>query len=89
MEAVNYDETIDHVLVGHLKDNFDRLGLDSRLQMSVYYLQVKGGLTTSDLLNDLANDDKVTKLPNSELFKTQFMEKLADIKLDNHVREKV
>lgn len=31
MEAVSYDEAIDHVLVGHLKENFDRLGLDSRL----------------------------------------------------------
>lgn len=57
--------------------------------MSVYYLHIKGGLTTSDLLNELANDDKVTNLPDSELFKTQFVDKLADVALDSHVREKV
>lgn len=39
--------------------------------MSVYYLNIKGGLTATDLLNELASDNKVTKIENSNLFKEE------------------
>jgi hypothetical protein len=32
----------------------DIRGLDSRLHMSVYYFNIKGGLTAADLINELA-----------------------------------
>ena len=59
--------------------------------MSAYYLHAKGGLTSADLLNELAQDAKVKQVCNSELFKTNFVEKVQDeeFKLDKFVREKV
>jgi len=59
--------------------------------MSAYYLHAKGGLTAADLLNDIANDAKVQKVHNSNLFKTNFVDTLQseDFKLDNFVHEKV
>ena len=39
-EAVSFKETVDHVLVGHLKEQMDLRKIDSRLHMSVYYLNV-------------------------------------------------
>jgi len=59
LETMTFDEEIDHVLVGHVKEQMDLRGLDSRMYMSVYYLNVKGGLTSTDLINDLAKDSKV------------------------------
>lgn len=91
LDCLSFDEAIDHVLVGHVKENMDRCGADSRLHMSAYYLHAKGGLTSADLLNDLAQDSKIDKLPNSILFKSNFVDRLQseDFKLDNFVREKV
>ena len=43
-------EAVDHVLFGHVKDQMDLRKLDSRLQMSVYYVNVNGGLTAADLI---------------------------------------
>jgi len=59
--------------------------------MSVYYFNINGGLTTSDLLNDLANDKNVQKVINSNLFKNELVGKLgaSNTKLDSFVREKV
>jgi hypothetical protein len=47
-------EAIDHVVFGHVKEQMDLRGLDSKLLMSVYYFNINGGLTAADLLNDLA-----------------------------------
>jgi hypothetical protein len=59
--------------------------------MSVYYFSINGGLTSSDLLNDLASDKNVQKVMNSNLFKNELVEKLgpANTKLDSFVREKL
>lgn len=91
LDSLSFDEQIDHVLVGHVKENMDRCGLDARLHMSAFYLHAKGGLTAADLLNELANDPKVEKVQNSNLFKTNFVDTLQseDFQLDNFVREKV
>ena len=44
LESASLIEAIDHVLFGHVKDQMDLRKLDSRLQMSVYYVNVNGGL---------------------------------------------
>jgi hypothetical protein len=69
----------------------DSRKLDSRLQMSVYYFNINGGLTSSDLLNDLASDKNVPKVINSNLFKNELVDKLgpSNTKLDSFVREKL
>jgi len=79
------------VLFGHVKEQMDKRGLDSRLQMSVYYLNINGGLTASDLLNELANDPKVDQIRKSEFFKNELYDKVtsADTKLDGFVKEKL
>ena len=69
----------------------DRRKLDSRLQMAVYYFNINGGLTASDLLNDLAQDQKVKKVMNSNLFKAELLQKIDqnNTKLDTFVKEKL
>jgi hypothetical protein len=59
--------------------------------MSVYYFNINGGLTSSDLLNDLASDKNVPKVINSILFKNELVDKLgpSNTKLDSFVREKL
>ena len=56
LESTSLKEAVDHVLFGHVKEQMDKRKLDSRLHMSVYYFNINGGLTASDLLNDLASD---------------------------------
>lgn len=65
LDSVSYEESIDHVLVGHIKEHMDNRKLDARLQMAVYYLHAQGGLTSADLLNSLAEDSQISKIPNS------------------------
>jgi hypothetical protein len=79
------------VLFGHVKDNMDARNLDSRLQMSVYYFNIKGGLTSCDLINALAQDDSVDKVIDSRLFKEDLVAKVLneDYKIDSFVREKL
>lgn len=50
LESASLIEAVDHVLFGHVKDQMDLRKLDSRLQMSVYYVNVNGGLTAADLI---------------------------------------
>lgn len=89
-EAISFEESIDHVLVGHLKEQMDKHGVDSRMQMSVYYFETKGGLTTADLLTELAKDAKLPKLPNSDLFKSMVTQLCSeDLNMDKHVLQKV
>ena len=76
LESMTYEEAIDHVLFGHVKEQMESRGFDCRLYSCVYYLNAKGGLTAADILKDLAGDAKVASLPNSELFKTEFVEKV-------------
>lgn len=59
--------------------------------MSVYYLNIKGGLTATDLLNELASDKTVTKIENSNLFKEEVTSKISanDPSIDSFVREKL
>ncbi len=59
--------------------------------MAVYYFNVNGGLTASDLLNDLAGDKNVKKVINSNLFKSELIDKIgpSNTKLDGFVREKL
>ena len=76
-ECISYSEAIDHVLFGHVKEQMEKYSLDTRLHSAIYYLNVKGGLTAADLLKALADDKKVSKLPNSEAFKSEFIEKLT------------
>ena len=59
--------------------------------MAVYYFNINGGLTASDLLNELAGDKNVQKVMNSDLFKNELVVKLTpeNTKLDGFVREKI
>jgi hypothetical protein len=59
--------------------------------MAVYYFNINGGLTATDLLNDLAGDKNVQKVINSSLFKNELVDKLgpSNTKLDGFVREKL
>ena len=76
LESMSYEEAIDHVLFGHIKEQMDKRGFSSRLYRAIYYLNANGGLTAADLLKEMAGDSSVTMLPNSELFKTDFVEKV-------------
>jgi len=69
----------------------DKRKLDSRLQMAVYYFNINGGLTASDLLSELAGDKNVPKVMNSDLFKNELVAKLTpeNTILDGFVREKI
>ena len=72
----------------------DKLKLDCRQYSIVYYININGGLTAADLLSELAEDAKITKLENYELFKNEFAQKLAqnaeaEVKIDDYVIEKV
>jgi nitric oxide reductase activation protein len=91
LESSSFAEAIDHVLFGHVKDNMDARNLDSRLQMSVYYFNIKGGLTSCDLINALAADDTIESVIESRLFKEDLVAKVLneDYHLDGFVREKL
>lgn len=39
-EAVSYVEAVDHVLVGHLKEQMDARSIDSKMFMAVYYFNI-------------------------------------------------
>lgn len=51
-------------------------GLEHRIYSCVYYLHANGGLTAADIVRDLGKDDGVEKIANSELFKSEFVEKV-------------
>ena len=93
LEAISYEEAVDHVLFGHVKEQMDGRGFDCRQYSAVYYLHANGGLTAADLITELANDSKVDKLANSEVFKNEFVSKVVDeenpLQLDDYVLEKV
>jgi len=59
--------------------------------MSVYYFNINGGLTACDLINAIAQDDKVEKVSDSRLFNTDLVEKVMneEYALDSFVREKL
>ena len=78
VECISYSEAIDHVLFGHVKEQMEKYNLDTRLHSSIYYLNIKGGLTAVDLLKAIADDTTVSKLPNSEAFKSDFIERLRN-----------
>ena len=93
VECISYSEAIDHVLFGHVKEQMEKYNLDTRLHSAIYYLNIKGGLTAVDLLKAIADDTTVSKLPNSEAFKSDFIEKLTSEsddetdKIDKYVLE--
>ena len=76
LESMSYEEAIDHVLFGHVKEQMEKRGFECRIYSCVYYLNANGGLTASDILKEMAADASVTVLPASELFKTEFVEKV-------------
>lgn len=98
LESMSYAEAIDHVLFGHIKEQMEKRGLDSRLYSCVYYLNANGGLTAADLLKEMTSDANMTAVANSELFKAEFVEKVLPasdaedsnpLKLDAMVLEQV
>ncbi len=90
LESTSFKEAIDHVLYGHVKEHMDKRGLDSRLHMSVYYINIQGGLTAADLINEIANDSKIERVPNSNSFKDELLAKVfSDAPLDSFVRDKL
>ena len=96
LESMSYEEAIDHVLFGHIKEQMDQRGLDCRQYAAVYYLHAKGGLTAADLMKDLASDAGVEKIANSQLFKAEFVDKIMPreeeenpLGLDAYVLEQV
>ena len=93
---MSYEEAIDHVLFGHIKEQMDQRGFDCRQYAAVYYLHANGGLTAADLMKDLASDSGVEKIANSQLFKTEFVDKIMPseeeenpLGLDAYVLEQV
>jgi len=89
LESMSFSDHIDHVLFGHVMDQMKQRGMDGRVQYSAYYLAVKGGWTTADLLTELSTDGAVDRLANSKLFKSQVLACLNDASLDSLVREKI
>lgn len=91
LESASFDGAVDHVLYGHVKDQMDERGLDSRMQMCVYYLNVNGGLTAADMLLEIAQDKKVTNIHNSEFLKRELFDKVLsdESTVDSFVRDKV
>ena len=65
------------MLFGHVKEQMEKYSLDCRLHSAIYYLNVNGGLTAVDLLKALADDSTIEKLPNSEAFKEEFVDKIT------------
>lgn len=82
LESMDYSKYIDHVLFGHLKEQMEERGFDCRIYQAVYYFNINGGLTASDLLNAIADDSEVAKIPNSVLFKREFIDKVVKRKPD-------
>ena len=76
LESMSYEEATDHVLFGHIKEQMEERGFDTRQYSAVYYLNANGGLTAADLLKALVNDAEVRQIANSELFKAEFVEKV-------------
>ena len=70
---MSYEEAIDHVLFGQVKEQMEARGFPCKLYSAVYYLHANGGLTAADLIKEIASDESITKIPNSELFKTEFI----------------
>ena len=97
LESMSYEEAIDHVLFGHIKEQMEKRGLDCRLYSCVYYLNANGGLTAADLLKEMAVDASITTVATSELFKAEFVENVLPkegedsnpLKLDVMVLEQV
>ena len=91
LESMTYEEAIDHVLFGHVQEQMKARGFDCRLYNAVYYINSNGGLTASDILNELSSDSSITSLPNSALFKAELVEKIVGdenpLKLDADVLE--
>ena len=56
LESMSYEEVIDHVLFGHIKEQMEKRGGTCNLYAAVYYLHANGGLTAADLLKDMAAD---------------------------------
>ena len=91
LNSVSFKDVIDHGLIGHLKDQMEARGLETRFNLSVYYFNINGGLTASDLISELAFDKNVTKIENSTLFKEELIKKVLDdgFKIDSFVRLKL
>jgi hypothetical protein len=96
MESMSYEEVVDHVLFGHIKEQMEKRGLVcNKIYSCLYYLHANGGLTAADLLKEIAADSSVEKIANSELFKTEFIEKVLPgedenpLELDAYVFEQV
>ncbi len=97
LESMSYEEAVDHVLFGHIKEQMEKRGLNcNKIYSCLYYLHANGGLTAADLLKEMASDSKLDKITNSELFKTEFVEKVLPgegaedenpLKLDAYVLE--
>lgn len=97
-ESMSFDEAVDHVLFGHVKEQMEKRGFTSKLYCCIYYLHANGGLSAADLLKEMANDANIKQLANSELFKAEFVDKVFPgeeaedqnpLKLDNYVLEQV
>lgn len=56
LESMSYDEAIDHVLFGHVKEQMESRGFSCRQYSCIYYLNANGGLTATDILKEMAND---------------------------------
>ena len=73
---MSYEEAIDHVLFGQVQEQMEARGFNCKLYSAIYYLHANGGLTASDLIKEIASDSSVSQIPNSELFKSEFVEKV-------------
>ena len=98
LESMSFEEAIDHVLFGHVKEQMEARGFSCKLYSAVYYLHANGGLTAADLIKEMAADSSITQIPNSELFKAELVSNVLPgedaedqnpLKLDNSVLEQV
>ena len=63
MDSLSFVEVIDHELFGHIKEQFETRGIDTRLYAATYYFNRGDGyLTAADLINEVANDSSVSQI---------------------------
>jgi hypothetical protein len=93
MDCLSFDEAIDHELFGQLKEQCESRGIDTRLYAAVYYFNRGDGyLTAADLINEVGNDNSITKVADSSLVRDELIAKLlpdAGVEMDSYVRDKL
>jgi hypothetical protein len=92
MEAMCFDESIDHSLYKHMIDEMNSRQMDSRIYQAAYLVHTNGGLQAADLLSEVADDPSVNMIPDSPHFKKEVVDHLTDqdsVLLDHYVKQQL